>query len=65
MTRSNSVLARASGSDGEWRTTMPIAAHGDDAGRVQRLVAAFMNKRPIEGKVIGWNKGGFHVSLDR
>lgn len=34
MARSNSVLARASGSDGEWRTTMPIAAHGDDAGRV-------------------------------
>ena len=23
-----------------------------------------MNKQPIEGKVIGWNKGGFHISLD-
>lgn len=30
----------------------------------ERLVSAFMNKRPIEGKVIGWNKGGFHVSLE-
>ena len=30
----------------------------------ERLVTAFMDKIPIEGKVIGWNKGGFHISLD-
>ena len=30
----------------------------------ERVLAAFSNKQPIEGKVIGWNKGGFHVSLD-
>ncbi len=30
----------------------------------ERLVSAFMNKQPIDGKVIGWNKGGFHVTLD-
>jgi small subunit ribosomal protein S1 len=29
-----------------------------------RMVTAFLEKQPIEGKVIGWNKGGFHVSLD-
>jgi small subunit ribosomal protein S1 len=44
------------------------AAAGAAATRLkqvtERLVTAFMNKRPIEGKVIGWNKGGFHVSLD-
>jgi small subunit ribosomal protein S1 len=30
----------------------------------ERLVSAFMNKLPIDGKVIGWNKGGFHITLD-
>jgi small subunit ribosomal protein S1 len=30
----------------------------------ERLVSAFLNKQPIEGKVIGWNKGGFHITLD-
>ena len=68
MTRSNSVLARASGSDGEWRTTMPIAAHGDDAGRVQRLVAAFteaedtVGAAEIEDVVAAWVRQG--VSLE-
>jgi small subunit ribosomal protein S1 len=28
------------------------------------LMEAFDKRQPVEGKVIGWNKGGFHVSLD-
>jgi small subunit ribosomal protein S1 len=30
----------------------------------ERLIAAFTDKRPVEGKVIGWNKGGFHVTIE-
>lgn len=29
-----------------------------------RILTAFEASDPVEGKVIGWNKGGFHVSLD-
>ncbi len=28
------------------------------------IIAAMQDKTPINGKVIGWNKGGFHVSVD-
>ncbi len=30
----------------------------------QHFVDAMENGTPLDGKVIGWNKGGFHVSLD-
>ena len=45
-------------------------AEADSATAVRRrqvaakLISSFTEKRPVEGKVIGWNKGGFHVSLD-
>lgn len=29
------------------------------------LVAAMEGKNPIEGKVIGWNKGGYHVAIGK
>lgn len=29
-----------------------------------RIVEAQKEKTPVEGKVIGWNRGGFHISLD-
>ncbi|RMH19033.1 MAG: S1 RNA-binding domain-containing protein, partial [Acidobacteria bacterium] len=28
------------------------------------LVEAQLNQRPVKGKVIGWNKGGYHVAID-
>jgi small subunit ribosomal protein S1 len=29
------------------------------------LVDAMVNKRAVDGQVIGWNKGGYHVAIDR
>ena len=29
------------------------------------LYHAMLEKRPIEGQVIGWNKGGYHVAIDK
>lgn len=29
------------------------------------LVAAMEGKNPVEGKVIGWNKGGYHVAIGK
>ncbi|MEV6362259.1 PucR family transcriptional regulator [Nocardia asteroides] len=66
MTRSNSALARASGSDGEWRATMPNAEGGEDAERANHLVAALaedeVDAAAIEDVVAAWAHHG--VSMD-
>ena len=46
----------------------PIKAGGEREPTVRERAIAilfenFQNKTPVNGKVIGWNRGGFHVSL--
>ena len=41
-------------------------AEGDEPGldpALEPIIVAMEAKAPIEGKVIGWNKGGYHVAL--
>lgn len=42
--------------------TPPVPS--DKLEAFQALMEAFEQGKAVEGKVIGWNKGGFHVSLD-